>query len=122
MRGGAKKMKNLKVVATGLGATVLLACLLVAQQPPPPEAPPPPGAPSAQQAPLLTPQQLQALVAPIALYPDNVLSQILVASTYPLEVVEAQQWIQQNRTLAGQNLVNAAQRQNWDPSIQALVV
>lgn len=114
-------MKNLRVAATGLVATVLLATFLVAQQPPPPEAPPPPGAP-AQQAPLLSPQQLQALVAPIALYPDNLLSQILVASTYPLEVVEAQQWLQQNRNLAGQNLVNAAQRQNWDPSIQALVV
>ena len=62
-------------------------------------------------------------MAPIALYPDNLLSQILVASTYPLEVVEAQQWLQQNRNLTrGQNLINAAQRQNWDPSIQALVV
>jgi uncharacterized membrane protein YgcG len=127
MRNGAKKMKNLRLAA-GVGATMLLAVFLVAQQPPPdaqpPDAPPPPGAPPppAQQAPLLAPQQLQALVAPIALYPDNLLSQILVASTYPLEVVEAQQWLQQNRSLAGQNLVNAAQRQNWDPSIQALVV
>jgi hypothetical protein len=118
MRNGAKKMMNFRVVATGLGATVLLACSLVAQQPPPPGAPPPP----AQQAPLLSPEQLQGLVAPIALYPDNLLSQILVASTYPIEVVEAQQWLQQNRSLAGQNLINAAQRQNWDPSIQALVV
>ncbi len=117
-------MKNFRVVATGLGATVLLASLLVAQQPPPPEAPPPPGAPPppAQQAPPLSPEQLQALVAPIALYPDNVLSQILVASTYPIEVVEAQQWLQQNRSLAGQKLINAAQQQNWDPSVQALVV
>jgi hypothetical protein len=65
---------------------------------------------------------LEDLVAPIALYPDNLLSQILVASTYPLEVVEAQQWVLQNKNLTGQNLVNAAQRQNWDPSIQALVV
>jgi hypothetical protein len=65
---------------------------------------------------------LEDLVAPIALYPDNLLSQILVASTYPLEVVEAQQWLLQNKTLTGQNLVNAAQRQNWDPSIQGLVV
>jgi len=65
---------------------------------------------------------LEDLVAPIALYPDTLLSQVLVASTYPLEVVEAQQWLQQNRNLTGQSLVNAAQRQNWDPSVQALVV
>lgn len=78
----------------------------------------------AQQPPpaLLPPQQLDTLVAPIALYPDSLLSQVLVAATYPLEVVEAGQWLQQNRNLRGSALVNAAQQQNWDPSIQALVV
>ena len=70
---------------------------------------------------LLTPDQLDDLVAPIALYPDPLLSQVLVASTYPLEVVEASQWLQQNRNLSGQQLVDAARRQNWDPSVQALV-
>jgi uncharacterized membrane protein YgcG len=99
---------------------ILLASLLIAQQPPPP---PPPGAPAApEQTAPISPQQLDDLVAPIALYPDTLLSQILVASTYPLEVVEAQQWLQQNANLKGQALVNAAQKQNWDPSIQALVV
>jgi uncharacterized membrane protein YgcG len=99
---------------------ILLASLLIAQQPPPP---PPPGAPAApEQTAPIPPQQLDDLVAPIALYPDTLLSQILVASTYPLEVVEAQQWLQQNANLKGQALVNAAQKQNWDPSIQALVV
>jgi len=99
---------------------ILLAPLLIAQQPPPP---PPPGAPAApEQTAPISPQQLDDLVAPIALYPDTLLSQILVASTYPLEVVEAQQWLQQNANLKGQALVNAAQKQNWDPSIQALVV
>jgi len=98
---------------------ILLASLLIAQQPPPP----PPGAPAApEQTAPIPPQQLDDLVAPIALYPDTLLSQILVASTYPLEVVEAQQWLQQNANLKGQALVNAAQKQNWDPSIQALVV
>jgi hypothetical protein len=98
---------------------VLLASLLIAQQPPPP---PPGAAPPPEQTAPIPPQQLDDLVAPIALYPDTLLSQILVASTYPLEVVEAQQWLQQNATLKGQALVNAAQKQNWDPSIQALVV
>jgi len=65
---------------------------------------------------------LDNLVAPIALYPDGLLSQVLVASTYPLELVEAEQWLQRNQNLQGPQLVDAARQQNWDPSIQALVV
>jgi hypothetical protein len=76
-----------------------------------------------QQAPpqLLSPAQMENLVAPIALYPDPLLSEVLAASTYPLEVVEAGQWMQQNRNLQGQQLIEAAKQQSWDPSIQALV-
>jgi hypothetical protein len=81
---------------------------------------PEPAAPPAEQA--LSADQLGDLVAPIALYPDPLLSQILVASTYPLEVVEAGQWLQKNPGLSGTALTQAAQQQNWDPSIQALVV
>ena len=91
------------------------ATLLLAQAPPQP----PPAAPPAQ---LLSPNQLDTLVAPVALYPDSLLSQVLVAATYPLEVIEASQWLQQNRNLQGQALVDAARQQNWDASIQALVV
>jgi hypothetical protein len=69
----------------------------------------------------LTVQQLDNLVAPLALYPDPLLSQVLVAATYPLEVVEANQWLQQNRSLTGTALLDAAKQQNWDPSVQALV-
>ncbi len=87
---------------------------LYAQEPPAPP-PPPPG-----QA--LTPDQLNDLVAPVALYPDPLLSQVLVASTYPLEVVQAFQWLQKNPGITGPALTQAAQEQNWDPSIQALVV
>jgi hypothetical protein len=71
---------------------------------------------------MLSPDQLDGLVAPIALYPDPLISQILVASTYPLEVVQAYQWMQRNPGLAGPALTQAAEQQNWDPSIQALVV
>lgn len=78
-----------------------------------------PPAPPAQQ---FSRDQLDAMVAPIALYPDNLLSQVLVASTYPLEVVEAAQWLRQSGNLQGPQLVAAARQQNWDPSIQALVV
>jgi hypothetical protein len=114
-------MKNYRVAAMGFAA-VFLASLLLGQQPPPPQGGPPPPEQAGPPPQPLSPPQLQDLVAPIALYPDNLLSQILVASTYPLEVVEAQQWVQQNKNLTGQNLINAAQRQNWDPSVQALVV
>jgi len=70
----------------------------------------------------LTPDQLDDLVAPVALYPDPLLSQLLVASTYPLEVVQAYQWQQRNPGLSGPALTQAAQDQNWDASVQALVV
>ena len=82
---------------------------------PAPQPAPPPGQ-------VLAPDQLDGLVAPIALYPDPILSQILVASTYPLELVQAWQWLQRNPGLTGPALTEAAQQQNWDPSIQALVV
>jgi Protein of unknown function (DUF3300) len=81
--------------------------------------PAPPAPPPGQS---LAPDQLDGLVAPIALYPDPLLSQILVASTYPLELVQAWQWLQRNPGLTGPSLTQAAQQQNWDPSIQALVV
>lgn len=110
-------MKFFKLTAA-LTLPVFLAAMLLAQEPagappPPPQAPPP--------APPLSEQQLEDLVAPVALYPDTLLSQILVACTYPIEVVEAQQWLQQHRNLTGQALMDAAKQQNWDPSIQALV-
>jgi hypothetical protein len=76
---------------------------------------PPPGQP-------LAPNQLDGLVAPIALYPDPLVGEILVASTYPLELVQASQWLRRNPGLAGAALTQAAQQQTWDPSIQALVV
>jgi hypothetical protein len=69
----------------------------------------------------LIPEQLDTLVAPIALYPDPLLGQVLVASTYPLELVEAQQWLQANKNLEGQQLTDAARQQNWDASVQAMV-
>jgi hypothetical protein len=75
----------------------------------------------APQQQVWSPDQLDNLVAPIALYPDPLLGQMLVASTYPLEIVEASQWLQRNRNLSGQALVDAARQQPWDPSVQALV-
>jgi hypothetical protein len=65
-------------------------------------------------------EQLESLVAPIALYPDPLLSQTLVASTYPLEVVQLQQWLEKNKGLKDKALADAVAKQPWDPSIQAM--
>jgi hypothetical protein len=65
--------------------------------------------------------ELEQILAPIALYPDTILSHILVASTYPIEVVQAERWALQYPELQGQAAVEAAQENDWDPSVQALV-
>jgi hypothetical protein len=87
------------------------------------QAPPPaPGQPG-QAAPYLqhTPEQLQQIVAPIALYPDSLVAQILAASTFPEQVVEADRWLQAHPELKDQELAQAADQQTWDPSVKALV-
>jgi hypothetical protein len=110
---------SIRSVVCSVAAFALLSAPLgVAQDPP---AQPPTAAASDQPAEHLAPEQLQSMVAPIALYPDTLLSQVLVASTYPLEIVEAQQWLDQNKNLTGSALVDAAKNQNWDPSVQTLV-
>ena len=65
-------------------------------------------------------EQLQELVAPIGLYPDALIAQILAAATYPDQIVEAEKWIQQNRNLQGDQLAQAVDKQSWDPSVKAL--
>ena len=80
-------------------------------QEPPDQAPP-----YAQQ----TPEELQQLVAPIALYPDSLVAQILAASTFPEEVVEADRWVQDHPDLKGDALAQAVDQQPWDPSVKAL--
>ena len=101
--------------AIGSLLLIFTSGLVRAQQPPPAPPLPPPDQ-------TLNPQQLENLVAPIALYPDPLLTQVLVAATYPLEVVEAQQWLQHNPGLTGTDLTSGAQEKNWDASVQALVV
>ncbi len=82
---------------------------------------PTPSAAPAAGTQLLSPEQLDNLVAPIALYADPLLTQVLVACTYPLEVVEAQQWLQKNNSLSGEPLMSAARQRDWDASVQTLV-
>jgi hypothetical protein len=80
---------------------------------------------SAPQAPIQaaqqTPEELQQLVAPIALYPDALVAQILAAATYPDQIVEADRWLQQHTDLEGEELGKEVDKQPWDPSVKALV-
>ena len=69
---------------------------------------------------LLKPAELDQLVAPIALYPDPLLSEVLIASTYPLEVVQAERWAKSNNSLKGEALTAALAKQGWDDSVKAL--
>ena len=78
----------------------------------------PPGNPT--QSAQLSPNDMQALVAPIALYPDPLVAQILTASTYPDQVAAANAWYKQNAAAAGSNLMAAVDAQGWDPSVKAL--
>src|SRR5258707_15068864 len=68
----------------------------------------------------IPPDQLDSLVAPIALYPDPMLAQTLSASTYPLELIQLQQWLAKNPGLKDKALPDAVSKEPWDPSIQAL--
>ncbi|MEM5329578.1 DUF3300 domain-containing protein [Paraburkholderia sp. JHI2823] len=82
------------------------------------------GAVRAQDAPQpapYKPEELEALVAPIALYPDSVLAQVLMASTYPLEIVQAARWVKEHPKVKGDDAVKAVQDQPWDTSVKSLV-
>jgi hypothetical protein len=91
--------------------------LLYAQQQ---DATPQQDAAQEQAPPKIPNDQLDSLVAPIALYPDPLLSQVLVASTYPLEIIQLQQWLAQHTDLKGDALAAAVEKEDWDPSIQAM--
>lgn len=113
------KAKWVRTVASA----VIVACLAASAAP----AQEPTQAPSDQSAPQAPPQaapgQLDQMVAPIALYPDELLGDVLMAAGYPLEVVEADRWLQDpsNASLAGDQLAAALDQQNWDPSVKSLV-
>src|ERR1700712_1568648 len=73
------------------------------------------------QAAVQSPEQLQQLVAPIALYPDALVAQILAAATYPDQIVQVENWMQQHKDLQGQQLAAQVDTQSWDPSVKALI-
>jgi len=110
------------VVRATAGILLLLSFVACAaqEQAPPPQAPQP--APMSPAS-LFSPRQLDQMLAPIALYPDSLIAQILMAATYPLEVVEADRWLQvpANAALKGDQLAAALQHQPWDPSVKSLL-
>jgi hypothetical protein len=94
-----------------------------AEAAPPPDNQPADNQPQGTQPPAhaqQTPEQLQRLVAPIALYPDSLVAQVLAASTFPDEVVEADRWVQAHPDLKGEALGREVDQQPWDPSVKAL--
>src|SRR4030042_179400 len=102
-----KKVKGLK-----LALTLVLVFLMAA----------PPGilAQSAEEPPAFKQEELDQILAPVALYPDELLSQVLMASTYPLEIVQAERWQKQNKSLKGDPLAQALEKKDWDPSVKPL--
>jgi hypothetical protein len=97
--------------------TRFLAWLMVALL----TAPPGSLAQAPETAPALKQEELEQILAPIALHPDPLVSQILMASTYPLEVALAERWTRQNGSLKGDALTKALEAQDWDPSVKSLV-
>lgn len=116
-------MKRLESTLRTLAVAAVAAILAVhpfatAQQPAATPAPAGPGSGAAKKT--FSQQDLDELLAPIALYPDALLAQVLMASTYPLEIVEAARWQKANPSLKEKALEDALQKQTWDPSVKSL--
>src|SRR5215470_9173257 len=115
-------------IALARGITFVIACalalpdVLLAQTPPaqPQGAAPPAGAQAQDSGSAYKQEELDQMLAPIALYPDALVTQVLMASTYPLQIVEAARWIDQNKGLKGDALENALTKQQWDESVKSL--
>jgi hypothetical protein len=120
MRLGERALSIFLSICLTLSVTGLDGCKKKEQ------AQPPAGQPhQGEQAPATTyavptADQLYSLVAPIALFPDNLLAQVLAASTHPDEVSAAYQWLQQNSNLQGQQLLQAVNQQPWDASVKGI--
>ncbi len=104
---------------------VILLCMALAlpvQAQVPPSTSPPAAAAPAAGAKTFSQQELEQLLAPIALYPDALLAQVLMASTYPLEIVSAERWSKANPSLKGKALEDALLKEPWDPAVKSLTV
>ena len=104
-----------RVIAV-LCAALLVPANVVSAPFPHPQA----AAPAASSGATIPNDQLDSLVAPIALYPDPLLAQVLAASTYPLEIIQLQQWMARHPDLKGEALAAAVEKEDWDPAVQGL--
>jgi len=115
---------TLRLIVLAISAALVLEPVAFAQQPAPPGGTSPPAAGASAQKPAsgktFSQQDLDELMAPVALYPDALLAQVLMASTYPLEVVEAARWQKANASLKDKALEEALEKQTWDPSVKSL--
>jgi hypothetical protein len=108
------------------GARLAVAFLLLLSlgaapgQPPPARTPTPASKPVAGST-SFKPEEIEQIVSQIALYPDSLLSQVLMASTYPVEVVQAERWMNENKEMKGDALTAALEKKTWDPSVKSLV-
>jgi hypothetical protein len=109
-----------KALPIWLFIVLTLAAGIVWAQTPAPDSTQNPAPTESQPAPF-TPEEIEALVAPIALYPDSVLAQVLMASTYPLEIVHAARWVKANPNVKGDAAVKAVENEPWDVSVKSLV-
>src|SRR6266404_5613053 len=110
-------------ILIALALLMAIPVAVLAQTADKPSAPSSQAQPASQPPPtaeLLKPEQLEALVAPIALYPDELLANVLAASTYPLEVVQADRWLKERKNLKGDALKKEVEKQSWDDSVKAL--
>src|SRR5262249_29059843 len=105
---------------TAVMCAVILVFAPVAPSEPTQPSPAQAAAPQGQAAAKIPNDQLDSLVAPIALYPDPLLAQVLAASTYPLELIQLQQWLSKNKNLKDKALADAVAKQPWDASVQAM--
>jgi hypothetical protein len=111
-------MRFWKQALAGVLALLMAMPASLLAQMPSPIPPPPPSAPPA----LFAPEQLEQIAAPIALYPDPLLAQVLMAATYPLELVQAARFVQANPSLQGGPLNDALRAQSWDDSVKSLAL
>ena len=118
--GRSKPRVSLQIFASLLPAALLFAAWPLSLPAQDAQAPAPSAATSAPTYAQQTPDQLQQLVAPIALYPDSLVAQILAASTFPEQIVLAERWVQAHADLKGDALGQAVDQQPWDPSVKAL--
>ncbi|HMA32264.1 MAG TPA: DUF3300 domain-containing protein, partial [Casimicrobiaceae bacterium] len=111
-----------RLVASATVALFAWSGIAGAQAPAPGQPPSAPATAAGQpaEAGTFSQEELDQLVAPIALYPDELLAQVLMASTYPLDVVSAERWVKANPGLKNKALEDALQKQPWDPSVKSL--